>query len=76
MLHRYERMHDLGWLYRCNRQRPHEALGCVPPVEYRVKLFPNLYFWLAQEFEGTSGALNNACDFGHQHRNRTPHFVP
>lgn len=32
------------WLRRYNRHRPHEALGRIPPVEYRVKLFPNLYF--------------------------------
>ena len=32
------------WLHRYNHQRPHEALGRIPPVEYRVKLFPNLYF--------------------------------
>ena len=32
------------WLHRYNHNRPHEALGRIPPVEYRVKLFPNLYF--------------------------------
>ena len=32
------------WLHRYNHHRPHEALGSVPPVEYRVKQFPNLYF--------------------------------
>ena len=32
------------WLQRYNHHRPHEALGRIPPVEYRVKLFPNLYF--------------------------------
>jgi len=42
------------WLHRYNHHRPHEALGRIPPVEYRVKLFPNLYCWLAQEIEGTS----------------------
>ena len=42
------------WLHRYNHHRPHEALGRIPPVEYRVKLFPNLNFRLAQEFEGTS----------------------
>ncbi len=31
------------WLHRYNHHRPHEALGRIPPVEYRVKLFPNLY---------------------------------
>jgi putative transposase len=32
------------WLHRYNHHRPHEALGRIPPVEYRVKLFSNLYF--------------------------------
>jgi putative transposase len=32
------------WLHRYNHHRPHEALGSVPPVEYRVTKFPNLYF--------------------------------
>ena len=32
------------WLHRYNHHRPHESLGRVPPVEYRVKQFPNLYF--------------------------------
>jgi len=31
-------------LHRHNHHRPHEALGRIPPVEYRVKLFSNLYF--------------------------------
>ena len=31
------------WLHRYNHHRSHEALGRIPPVEYRVKLFPNLY---------------------------------
>ena len=30
--------------HRYNHHRPHEALGRIPPVEYRVKLFSNLYF--------------------------------
>jgi transposase InsO family protein len=32
------------WLQRYNHQRPHESLGSVPPVEYRMQKFPNLYF--------------------------------
>ena len=32
------------WLHRNNHHRPHESLGRIPPVEYRVKQFPNLYF--------------------------------
>lgn len=32
------------WLPRYNHHRPHEALGSIPPVEYRMKQFPNLYF--------------------------------
>lgn len=31
-------------LHRYNHHRPHEALGCIPPVYYRVRLFPNLHF--------------------------------
>ena len=30
------------WLRRYNHHRPHESLGRVPPVEYRVKKFANL----------------------------------
>lgn len=29
------------WLHRYNHHQPHEALGSVPPFEYRVKQFPN-----------------------------------
>jgi putative transposase len=32
------------WLHRYNHHRPHESLGRIPPIEYRVKQFPNLYF--------------------------------
>lgn len=32
------------WLHRYNHHRTHEALGRIPPVVYRVKLFPDLYF--------------------------------
>lgn len=32
------------WLHGNNHHRPHESLGRIPPVEYRVKQFPNLYF--------------------------------
>lgn len=32
------------WLHRYNHHRPHESLRRIPPVEYRVKQFPNLYF--------------------------------
>ena len=32
------------WLHRYNHHRPHESLGRIPSVEYRVKQFPNVYF--------------------------------
>ena len=32
------------WLHRYNHHRPHEALGGIPSIKYRVKQFPNLYF--------------------------------
>jgi putative transposase len=42
------------WLQRYNHHRPHEALGRVPQVEYRIKRFPDLYFWLVQEIKEAS----------------------
>ena len=33
-----------AWRDDYNHQRPHEALGRIPPAEYRAKLFPNLCF--------------------------------
>jgi putative transposase len=30
------------WLHRYNHHRPHESLGWIPSLEYRVKKFPNL----------------------------------
>lgn len=32
------------WLACCSHHQPHEALCRIPPAEYRVKLFLNLYF--------------------------------
>ncbi len=32
------------WLRCYNHLRPHEFLGRIPPVEYRVKQFPNISF--------------------------------
>jgi hypothetical protein len=40
------------WLHRYNHHRPHESLGRIPLVEYRVKQFPNLSIGRDQEFEG------------------------
>ena len=34
----------LDWMHRYNHQRPHESLGRIPPVPFRMKQFPNLYF--------------------------------
>jgi transposase InsO family protein len=45
------------WLHWYNHHRPHEVVGSVPPVEYRVTKFPNLYFRMVQEFEGASWRL-------------------
>ena len=50
------------WLHRYNHHRPHEALGRIPSVEYRVKLFPNLCFLLAQDIEGTSVRPRTRCE--------------
>ena len=38
---RLQQHHVPQWL---TRQNPHESLGRIPPVEYRLKQFPNLYF--------------------------------
>lgn len=40
-----QEMRDMtaDWLHRYNHHRPYEALGRIPPVEYRVELFPNLF---------------------------------
>lgn len=33
------------WMKKYNEQRPHEALGGIPPVPYRINKFPQtLYF--------------------------------
>lgn len=32
------------WLHRSTHHRPHESLGRIPPVDYRVKQVLNLYF--------------------------------
>lgn len=37
------------WLHPYNDHRPHESLGRLPPIEYRVKPFSNPYFKLAHE---------------------------
>lgn len=29
------------WLYRYNHERPHEALGRIPPIPYRMQKYPN-----------------------------------
>lgn len=42
-LHEVRQMTD-DWLHRYNHHRSYESLGCIPPVEYRLKQFPNLYF--------------------------------
>ncbi|MBX3656089.1 MAG: integrase core domain-containing protein [Ramlibacter sp.] len=41
--HPLSRQNPADWLHRYNHHRPHESLGRVPPVEYRIKQFPNLY---------------------------------
>ncbi|UUC92073.1 MULTISPECIES: integrase core domain-containing protein [Comamonas] len=33
-----------GWLHRYTPPRPHESIGRIPLVAYRVKRFPNLCF--------------------------------
>ncbi len=42
------------WLHRYNHHRPHESRDRIPPVAYRVKRFPDLYFLMAQENEDAS----------------------
>ncbi len=42
------------WLHGYNHHRPHEALGRIPPVGFRVKQLRNLYSCLEQEFEEAS----------------------
>ncbi|WP_080747025.1 integrase core domain-containing protein [Comamonas thiooxydans] len=32
------------WQHRYNHHRPHESLGRIPPVAYRVKRFPTSTF--------------------------------
>lgn len=32
------------WLNHYNHHQPHQALGSIPPVECRLKQFPNLHF--------------------------------
>ena len=32
------------WLYVYNHERPHQALGRIPPVAFRQQNYPNLYF--------------------------------
>ncbi|HEU0187514.1 MAG TPA: integrase core domain-containing protein [Gallionellaceae bacterium] len=29
------------WMHRYNHERPHESLGRVPPVVYRMQQYPN-----------------------------------
>lgn len=48
------------WLHRYNHHRPHESLGRITPVAYRVKRSPNLYFEVVQESEDASDALHVA----------------
>ena len=52
------------WLHRYNHHRPHEALGRIPPVEYRVKLFPtSTSDWLRN-----SRGLQRSCGCRARHR--------
>lgn len=50
-----------GWLHRYNHHRPHESLGRIPPVAYRVKRFPNLCLQVAQENEEASLTYRGAA---------------
>lgn len=42
----FESLHEVrqlteDWLYRYNHERPHEALGKIPPVAFRMQQYPN-----------------------------------
>lgn len=42
----FESLHEVrqlteDWMYRYNHERPHEALGRIPPVTYRMQQYPN-----------------------------------
>lgn len=44
-LHEVRRLTE-DWMYRYNHERPHEALGRIPPVAYRMQQYPNLLFYV------------------------------
>jgi putative transposase len=42
----FESLHEVRhlteeWMYRYNRERPHESLGKIPPVAFRMQQYPN-----------------------------------
>lgn len=42
----FESLHEVrqlteDWMHRYNHERPHEALGRIPPVAYRMQQYPN-----------------------------------